>query len=86
MARQEALPLIHIVIKKTDGEMVEVIFQMSPEAFTEVQDIARKRGTSLIEVFGEALRLEKLFADIRDSDDQSLLIRKGRDYQELITV
>jgi len=79
-------PSVEITVTKVNGEEFQVLLSMTPETFAELEETARKRGTTLTEMFGEALRLERLFAKLRDSKDESLLIRKGNAFEELVAV
>lgn len=77
---------VRITIKGQDGQAFELHFSMPDEALRDLEAIAEKRGETLVDVFVEALSLRRLFAEIQDSDDQSLIIKKGNDYQELVAI
>lgn len=57
---------------------------LSGETHKQFQEIADKRGKSLVEVLVEALRLENLFAEVQSSDNKGLLIRDGDSLKEVV--
>lgn len=57
---------------------------LSGETYKQFQEIADKRGKSLVEVLVEALRLESLFTELQGSEDKGLLIRDGDSLKEVV--
>ncbi len=58
--------------------------KMSEEIYSQLQEIANKRGKSLVEVLVEALRLESLFAEVQSSDNKGLILRDGDSLKEVV--
>jgi hypothetical protein len=54
------------------------------ELYTEVQTLAERRGTTVVEVFRRFIRLGLLIAKAEEAPDMELILRKGDKEQQLV--
>jgi hypothetical protein len=73
------------ITKRADGSRV-VRMRMNKETFSILEDTARRRGLGIIGTIGEALRLERLLANLTVDKDASLLVRERNKLKELSKV
>ena len=69
----------------TENGTAKLTLDMSAEALVTFQELAKKRGVSLAELFAEALRLERLFTEARTSD-RKLYLHDSGELRELVAV
>jgi hypothetical protein len=54
------------------------------ELYNEVQALAERRGTTVVEVFRRFIRLGLLIAKAEEAPDMELILRKGDKEQQLL--
>ncbi len=69
---------IFVTIRPGDNGESTIVLDMPDAVYAQLTEMAAKRGLSIEDTIGEALRLEKMFADATVSDNSSLLFKSGR--------
>ena len=80
------MPDIFVTVRRSNGQPVQVNLEIPEELYRRFQEVADREGRTIEDIFGEAIRLEKLFVDTKDSKDQSLVLRSGDKFRELEAV
>ena len=78
---------ILLKVEMPDGRTVPFNFSIPRDTFNELQEIAEKRGESLVDVILEGLSLRRLFAELQDAGpDNALIVKRGKQFQELVAL
>ena len=71
------------IIREASGN-IKVQIKMDKESFSFIEDMASQRGLSIVSTIGEAIRLERLFAEVTSQKDKGLYLRKGDSLREIL--
>ncbi len=78
---------LHITIRQKGGSGVrEIVLDVDEAVYADLVAVAKKRGLDVSEMIGEALRLERVFADSHDRGEKVLIGRGRDDLRELVAV
>ena len=77
--RKEVLPVAQSVLKRYN-------LSLPPELYEELEALAEKQHTTLLEVIRRSLKLGLLAAKIQDTPGASLIIREGEKERELMLI
>ena len=77
----------HLTVKKVNGR-IQIVISMSNVDYADFEEMAQIRGVTMAETIAEALRLERLFAEVRASSEKTLFLqqRAGGELRELVAV